>query len=55
MAMKMTVEFPDDLHTRLKTAAAQQKTTIRALLIKGAELALKEADPDPNKPKPKPD
>jgi hypothetical protein len=35
--MKTTIDLPDDLLLRAKIAAAQRKTTLRALVVTGLE------------------
>lgn len=35
--MKTTIDFPDDLLHRAKVVAAQRRTTLRELVVKGLE------------------
>jgi hypothetical protein len=35
--MKTTIDFPDDLLHRAKVVAAERRTTLRALAVKGLE------------------
>jgi hypothetical protein len=39
--MKTTIELPDDLFYRAKVAAAQRKTTLKALVRAGLDLVLR--------------
>lgn len=39
--MKTTIDIPDDLLHRAKVAAAQQRTTLRELVTKGLDRALR--------------
>lgn len=36
--MKTTIDFPDDLLHRAKVVAAQQRTTLRELVLKGLSI-----------------
>ncbi|MBB5352104.1 hypothetical protein HNR46_002345 [Haloferula luteola] len=38
--MKTTIDFPDELLHRAKVVAAQRRTTLRELAVKGLEQAL---------------
>jgi hypothetical protein len=50
--MKTTVELPDELMVDLKKTAAEQKRTMRSLIIEGIHLVLKQgARPRMRKPK----
>lgn len=40
--MRTTVDIPDDLYSELKSCALVQKTTVKQLLIRGAESVLQE-------------
>ena len=42
--MKTTIDFPDDLLHRAKVVAAQRRTTLRELAVKGLEQALETND-----------
>ena len=46
--MKTTIELPDALMHRAKIAAAQERTTLKQLMIEGLEQRL--AEPPPSKP-----
>lgn len=40
--MKTTVEIPDDVFAEAKALAAQERTTLRALLLEGLRWALRQ-------------
>jgi methyl coenzyme M reductase subunit C-like uncharacterized protein (methanogenesis marker protein 7) len=40
--MRTTVDIPEALHKRLKKRAADEKTTIRELLLRGVEIAVED-------------
>lgn len=44
--MKTTIDLPDDLLHRAKIAAAQRKTTLRALVVTGLEAVTSGAGDD---------
>ncbi len=44
--MKTTIDLPDDLLLRAKIAAAQRKTTLRALVVMGLEAVTSGASND---------
>lgn len=44
--MKTTIDLPDELLHRAKVAAAQRKTTLRALVVTGLEAVTSEGADD---------
>jgi hypothetical protein len=50
--MKTTIELPDDLLIEVKKAAAERRTTIRALVERGLRREL-EAGPSEERPRPR--
>lgn len=49
--MKTTIDLPEDLLHRAKITAAQRKTTLRELVVRGLEYATHHEIPDPVAPK----
>ena len=49
--MKTTVELPDELMIDLKKMAAEQRRTLRSLIIEGIQLVLERADRKPERRK----
>ncbi len=43
--MRTTVDIPDETYRRLKSKAASQGTSVKALLLRGAESVLSVAEP----------
>jgi hypothetical protein len=48
--MKTTVELPDELMIEVKKAAAERRTTIRALVERGLRRELESAPASPRRP-----
>jgi len=48
LAVKTTIDLPDDLLQRAKIAAAQRRTTLKDLVVQGLEYATTHALPDPD-------
>jgi hypothetical protein len=48
--MKMTVDIPDELYHRIKAKAAQEGSTIKAMIVEGLRLVL-EQPASPKRPR----
>jgi hypothetical protein len=46
--MKTTIDFPDDLLYRAKVVAAQRRTTLRELVVRGLEIVTSSASDEVN-------
>lgn len=48
--MRTTVDIPDSKYRQLKSKAASEGTTVKALVLKGVEVVLTQRSPAPRKP-----